>query len=133
MKYILDTNACIRLLKGDSAPMLKKIEYIPTDDIIIPAIVRFELYYGAYKSHRKNETLVKLKDFLKAFDTIELDERIAETAGRIRVELEKKGTPIGPYDLLIGAAAVVSRYILVTHNTKELSQITELTIEDWEE
>ncbi len=47
MKYVLDTNACIRILKGDAPSMLRKIDRISSDDVIIPAIVRFELYYGA--------------------------------------------------------------------------------------
>lgn len=132
MKYMLDTNICIRLLKGDSPLLLKRIGNIPSGNIIIPSIVRFELYYGAYKSSKKEETLMKLSEFLKSFDAIELDELAAQSAGKIRAELDKQGSPIGPYDLLIGASALVNRCILVTHNTKEFSRINDLKIEDWE-
>jgi tRNA(fMet)-specific endonuclease VapC len=132
MKYILDTNVCIGLLKGKSSFLRTKIENISTDHIIIPAIVRFELYYGAYKSSRREETLQKLNEFLTSFETIELDNHIAETAGKIRADIEKKGTTIGPYDLLIGASAIYTGYVLVTHNTKEFSRIPDLMIEDWE-
>jgi len=132
MKYILDTNVCIGLLKGKSSFLRTKIENILTDHIIIPAIVRFELYYGAYKSSRREETLQKLNEFLTSFETIELDNHIAETAGKIRADIEKQGTPIGPYDLLIGASALYTGYVLVTHNTKEFSRIPGLMIEDWE-
>ena len=132
MKYILDTNVCIGLLKGKSSFLRTKIENISTDQIVIPAIVRFELYYGAYKSTKREETLQKLNEFLTSFETIELDNHIAETAGKIRAAIEKKGTPIGPYDLLIGASALYTGYVLVTHNTKEFSRIPGLMIEDWE-
>jgi tRNA(fMet)-specific endonuclease VapC len=133
MKYILDTNVCIRLLKGASPFLRKKIENISTENISIPSIVRFELFYGAYKSNRKEETLKKLNEFLSTFDTIDLDNQICETAGKIRADLEKKGLPIGPYDLLIGACALNKGYILVTHNKKEFSRIDNLLMEDWEE
>jgi len=133
MKVVWDTNTCIRLLKGNSPAIFKKIENISNSDIIIPAIVRFELYYGAYKSDKQNETLIKLNDFLRSFDTIDIDSRVAETAGKIRADLDKKGTPVGPYDLLIAASALSREYKLVTHNTKEFSRIGGLEIEDWEE
>ena len=61
-----------------------------------------------------------------------MDSEIAEIAGKIRAELEKKGMSIGPYDLLIGASALARGYTLVTHNTKEFSRIDSLLIEDWE-
>lgn len=133
MKFVLDTNICIRLLKGNSPQILKRIENIPNRDIVIPAIVRFELYYGSYKSEKKDETLKKLNDFLNFFDTIDIDNQVAEIAGIIRAELDKKGTPVGPYDLLIAASAIPERYTLVTHNTKEFSRIDGLVMEDWEE
>jgi len=56
MKYILDTNVCIRILKGSSPAILRKIDNISCGDVVIPSIVRFELYYGAYKSNRSEET-----------------------------------------------------------------------------
>ncbi len=133
MKYVLDTNACIRLLKGDAPSMLRKIDHISGDDVIIPAIVRFELYYGAYKSTRSSETLNRLNDFLESFEHADLDSRVGEIAGKLRADLERKGQPIGPYDLLIGATALALNCILITHNKKEFSRIDNLIIEDWEE
>jgi len=62
-----------------------------------------------------------------------LDDRIGETDGKIRADLERKGMPIGPYDLLIGATALELGGVLVTHNRKEFSRIDKLSIEDWEE
>jgi tRNA(fMet)-specific endonuclease VapC len=132
VKYMLDTNACIRLLKGDSPLFFKRIKYISISDVVIPTIVRFELYYGVYKSIRKKENLQNLSEFLNDFQVIPFDERAALSAGKIRAELEKNGTPIGPYDLLIGTSALINSCILITHNTKEFSRIEGLTIEDWE-
>ena len=132
MKYTLDTNACIRLLKGDCQQMLKHIESISSADVYISAVVRFELYYGACKSNRVEENLLKLNTFFENYELLPIDQEIADKAGIIRALLEKKGTPIGPYDLLIGATALVNDCILVTHNTREFSRISSLMIDDWE-
>ena len=132
MKYVLDTNVCIRILKGAPAGMLKKMNAITADQVAIPSIVRFELFYGAYKSNKQKETLRLLNEFLKPFISVDFDEKAAMECGNIRAELDNKGTPIGPYDLMIAAIALSGGYTLVTHNIKEFSRIENLKIVDWE-
>lgn len=94
--------------------------------------MQYELYYGAFKSVKKEQTFAILKDFFKCFKVIPFNKVAAEKAGEIRADLEQKGTPIGPYDILIGASAIASSSTLVTHNIKEFSRISGLLIEDWE-
>ena len=132
MKYLFDTNVCIRILKGNSPGILQRIEVVENCDIVIPSIVRYELFYGAYKSIREKETLMILKDFLGSFNDAVFDMHVADVCGEIRAELDKAGTPIGPYDLLIGAIALCNNFTLVTNNTREFSRIDGLKIEDWE-
>ena len=132
MKYILDTNVCIKILNGSNKNILNKISKISSNDILIPSIVRFELYYGAYKSKISIKTLNVLNDFLNSFETLKFDDNVAETAGKLRADLAAKGTPIGPYDIIIAATAVHSNLTLITHNIKEFSRIMSLKIEDWE-
>ena len=132
MKYLLDTNVCIKILNGSNRNILKRIETIKNDEIVIPSIVRFELYYGSYKSKIPTKTTKNLNLFLNSFETIEFNDSIAEIAGKLRADLSKKGTPIGPYDIIIAATAIYTNLTLITHNTKEFSRITELIIEDWE-
>lgn len=62
-----------------------------------------------------------------------MDSRVGEIAGKLRADLERKGQPVGPYDLLIGATALSLACILITHNKREFSRIDNLVIEDWEE
>jgi tRNA(fMet)-specific endonuclease VapC len=102
------------------------------NDCAISAIVKYELFYGAFKSHKKDATLMALKDFLSHFSEVAFDDKAAELAGKIRAELEIKGTPIGPNDLLIAAIALSGNFILVTNNTKEFERVTGLTVEDWQ-
>ena len=132
MKYVLDTNVCIRLLKGTSPQMKQRIAVVREEDVCVPAIVRYELYYGAYKSDRKEQTLNALNDFFSQYETASFDDSCARLCGEIRANLEKQGLPIGPYDLLIAATAIRHGLILVTHNTNEFSRVKQLVIEDWE-
>jgi len=132
VKYLLDTNVCIRILNGSNRNILSRIETIKNDEIIIPSIVRFELYYGSYKSKIPTKTTYNLNQFLNSFETIVFNDTIAEIAGKLRADLSQKGTPIGPYDIIIAATAIYTNIILVTHKTKEFSRIMVLKTEDWE-
>ncbi|MBN1413015.1 MAG: PIN domain-containing protein [Spirochaetales bacterium] len=83
MKYLLDTNACIGILKGKSSILRKRIENIKNADICIPSIVRYELLYGAYKSNQSEKTLEKLADFFSHFSSLAFDDITAKSAGKI--------------------------------------------------
>lgn len=132
MKYLLDTNVCIKILKGNSIKVAEKISTIDNFDVAIPSIVRYELFYGAFKSQRREKTLAVLKEFLNCFNDVSFNSNAADLCGKIRADLEIAGTPIGPYDLQIGATALANNLILVTNNTKEFFRIKNLLIEDWE-
>ena len=91
-----------------------------------------ELYFGAFKSTRCDENLALLDELNKGFCSLPFDGNAARHFGRIRAELTKAGTPIGPYDFQIAAIALSHSLILVTHNTREFSRVTGLNLEDWE-
>lgn len=132
MKYLLDTNVCIRLLRGDSPSLKEKIRNVTTDQICVSAIVCFELIYGVFKSGGADENRKKLDYFLSNIQILPFDDQSAEIAGRKRHGLEKIGKPIGPYDLLIPALAMANGCVLVTHNTKEFKRVDGIQVEDWE-
>jgi tRNA(fMet)-specific endonuclease VapC len=94
--------------------------------------VEAELHYGVMKSARPKENLAKLDIFLRQFVSFPFDSSAASIFGELRVDLLKKGTPIGPYDLQIAAIALAQGSILVTHNKREFSRVDGLIIEDWE-
>ncbi len=132
MKYLLDTNVCIRYLNGQSIAIRDKIRSLNPDDIVLCSVVKSELYFGAFKSNRPEKTLSKLEPFLAFFKSLPFDDLAARVYGKIRSELEKDGTPIGPYDLQIASIALANNLILVTHNVREFSRVSGLMIEDWE-
>jgi tRNA(fMet)-specific endonuclease VapC len=131
MKYYLDTNICIYFLKGLFPQLKNKILSVNPDTIIIPSIVKAELLYGAEKSKNKEENLKKIYQFLLPFHIESFTDDETVLYAQIRNVLEKKGTPIGPDDLLIATIVLSHDCYLITNNTKEFSRIKNLKIEDW--
>jgi len=129
MRYLLDANAVISLLNDTASKPAQRARRKKPGDVAISAIVAHELFYGAFKSRRAPDN-VALIDALH-FAVIEFDKEDARQAGAIRADLASKGTPIGPYDVLIAGQALARDMILVTHNTEEFGRIPKLRIEDW--
>jgi tRNA(fMet)-specific endonuclease VapC len=132
MRYLLDTNVCIRFLNGRSAAVRDRLFATALDKMAVCSVVKAELFYGAMRSNNPAQTLKRQQDFLKSFVSLTFEDEAALICGRIRAQLASTGNPIGPYDLQIAAIAVANNLILVTHNTREFERVKELQIEDWE-
>lgn len=130
MKYILDANAVIALLRDKHSKTAKRAQLYKPGDICISAIVAHELFYGAFKSLRSEHNLSLIESLY--FEVLEFDKEDARQAGEIRAFLAAKGTPIGPYDVLIAGQAKARGMILITSNTNEFGRVPGLRIEDWE-
>ncbi len=132
MKYLLDTNTCIRYINGRSQTIADKLDSLSDGDTVVCAVVRAELLFGAFRSQNPAKTIAGQKQFLNLFISLPFDDAAAEYYGQIRADLANKGTPIGGNDLMIAAIALANGLVLVTHNTREFSRIAGLQIEDWE-
>jgi tRNA(fMet)-specific endonuclease VapC len=132
MVYSLDTNVCIRYLKGSPPQLLQKLQAVAASDIAVASIVRAELFYGAAKSSNPIKTLDAQLNFLQPYASLPFDDNAATIFAKERARLESLGVMIGPYDLLIVSIALAQNLILVTHNVREFSRISGLRIEDWE-
>ena len=130
MRYLLDTNAVIGLLNDPNSKLARRARLEKPTDMAIPAVVAHELFYGAFRSQRAAHN-VALVDALQ-FAVIEFDKEDARQAGEIRALLAAKGTPIGPYDVLIAGQAIARGMILITHNTDEFGRVPQLQFEDWQ-
>ncbi len=117
MHYLLDTNVCVVYLNGRSPSVRDRLLATPTEEIAVCSVVKAELFYGALRSNNPERTLERQQAFLSRFVSLPFDDEVALLAGRIRANLANAGTPIGSYDLLIGAIALASNLTLVTHNT----------------
>ena len=128
--YILDTNTLIYFFKGMGNVPSRLLTTSPKD-IAIPAIVIYELEYGIAKSSSPNKRQAQLNEIISLVTIVPFGYKEALSSAKIRAELEKKGTPIGPYDILIAATAMVHQGILVTNNLKEFSRVPKLKTENW--
>lgn len=127
MKYLLDTSVIIDHLRGKKTLEVTFIE----QGSAISVITQAELIYGAYKSKKPQVALNKTKSFLKdlGIESIALNERILESYGKTKVQLEKKGQKLDEFDLLIAASALALNLTLVTRNIRHFRRISQLKIE----
>ncbi|MBU0674861.1 MAG: type II toxin-antitoxin system VapC family toxin [Proteobacteria bacterium] len=128
--YLLDTNTLIYFFKGLGNVADILLAKSPKD-IAIPSIALYELEVGIAKSNNPNKRKKQLEALISRIVVSPFASKEAEVAARIRVELENKGTPIGPCDNIIAGIALSSNAILVTSNTKEFSRVEGLSLEDW--
>jgi tRNA(fMet)-specific endonuclease VapC len=128
--YVLDTNTLIYFFKGEGA-VAGHLLSVPPREVGLPSIVLYELEVGISKSTSPEKRRTQLKEFTSAIQILPFGIEEAGQAALIRVALETRGVPIGPYDVLIAAVAINHNDILVTHNTKEFSRIQGLQLEDW--
>lgn len=133
MIYLLDTNACIELLRpGRGGSIRARIAAMSTDDAVLCSIVRLELLFGAIRSRDRERGLTSVRTLIAQFASLPFDDDAAEHAADIREQLASAGTPIGTADLLIAGIARSAKATLVTHNTAEFSRVRGLAIEDWQ-
>ncbi|QWF71555.1 type II toxin-antitoxin system VapC family toxin [Methylomonas paludis] len=132
MSFLLDTNVCVVYLNQPDSKVGKQLLSRHPHDIAVCSVVKSELFYGAMKSQRPQQTLEKQQIFLSAFHSLPFDDTAALIFGQIRADLYRQGKPIGPYDLQIAAIALANNLTLVTHNTNEFSRINGLQLDDWE-
>jgi tRNA(fMet)-specific endonuclease VapC len=131
MKYMLDTNICIYLIKQQPPKVLTHFKVHTVGDIGISSITLAELRYGVSKSQHIEKNQQALEEFILPLEIAAFDEKAAQEYGAIRAELERAGKPIGSMDMLIGAHARALGATLVTNNTKEFKQVKNLKIVDW--
>ena len=134
MRYLLDANAVIALLTNRPAGVRERFRgtVAAGDSVALPSVVLFELWYGVARSQRRQENAQRLRVFLSSVvEIVPFEEDDAAIAGDLRAALEAEGTPIDPYDLLIGAQALRLRARLVTANVSELGRIKGLDWQDW--
>ena len=134
MSYLLDTNAVVALLRNKPARVRERYREAEAaeDYVALSSIVMFELWYGVAKSSRVPENTERLRVLLSGdLDLLDFDDEDARIAGQVRANLEKAGTSIGAYDLLIAGQALRRGLTAVTANTSEFSRVTGLKWEDW--
>ena len=131
MRFMLDTDSCIALIKRKPAKALRRIVSLSPGEAGISAVTLAELRFGVAKSAQGERNRQALDEFLLPLEIADFDAGAAGSYGKVRAALEAAGMPIGPLDTQIGAHALSLGAVLVTHNTREFSRIPGLAVEDW--
>ncbi len=131
MRYLLDTNICIYLIRRRPARVRERFERCAVGDIGLSTVTLAELQYGVAKSAFPARNQEALEAFTLPLAIVPFDAAAAVSYGPVRADLERQGTPIGAMDLLIAAHALSLRVILVTNNTREFARVEGLQVENW--
>lgn len=133
MRYMLDTNICIYAIKHKPEQVFMRLQEHDPIDICISSVTYAELVHGVEKSKAIEKNRVALALLLANIEIMNFDSLAAEGYGKIRADLEKAGTPIGPLDMMIAGHAKALGYTVVTNNTKEFARVKGLKLENWSE
>lgn len=131
MKFLLDTNICIFLIRNQFESIRSHIRSHRVGEIGVSAITEAELRFGADTSAQPTKNHAVLERFFLTLPVLAFDSACAREYGRIRAFLKKKGTPIGSLDMLIAAHALSEGMTVVTNNTREFKRVPGLPIADW--
>lgn len=131
MKYLLDTNICVYLIKKKPIQVIEHITSMSLDNIAISTITIGEFEYGISKSMYPARNRELLNEFISPLSILSFDVIAARVYGNIRADLERCGITIGSLDMMIAAHALALEYVLVTNNEREFSRVKNLTIENW--
>ena len=131
MKLMLDTNICIYLIKQQPPSIIERFLAHPVGDIGISSITAAELAYGVSKSRHASKNRHALEQFFVPLQVAGFDQAAAWSYGRLREQLEAKGTPIGSMDMLIAAHALSLGARLVSNNLREFRHVPGLRLENW--
>jgi tRNA(fMet)-specific endonuclease VapC len=132
LKYLLDTNIVIYVLKRRPAEVLKVFN-TNASRMAISSITLSELIYGAEKSPNVDQNLEAIEEFISHLDVLPYDSKASQHYGQIKAALEKKGEIIGENDIHIAAHAISQGLTLVTNNLREFKRVTNLALENWVE
>lgn len=130
LRYMLDTNLCIRVLRNRPAGLLPRFN-AEAAFLCLSMVTMAELSYGAEKSQRPVEMRREVEAFANRLAILPFDEAAAAHYADIRAVLERQGQIIGPYDLMIAGHARSRGLVVVTGNLKEFRRVDGLRTEDW--
>ena len=131
MLYLLDTDTLIYILKRRPPDVAARFEKMSPEDVAISMISMAELMFGAEKSGSPARARRAVEKIAEVLRVLPLDEGAARVYGKLREQLEKRGTPIDALDTLIAAHALSLRATLVTNNTREFARVPGLQVENW--
>jgi tRNA(fMet)-specific endonuclease VapC len=133
MRYLLDTNTCIYIIKRSPEQVMLRFKRLRVGDVGVSAITVCELQFGVSNSSQPEGNQRALTEFLGPLEILDFPAGASIAYGEVRTHLQRSGTPIGSYDLLLAAHALHNRLTMVTNNIREFRRVPDLKMENWVE
>lgn len=131
MSHMLDTDTCSFIMRSRAGVLWDRLDAMPERSAALSVVTLGELRFGATLKPLATRINTQLEKLLRCLPILPFEPEVCVHYARIRSELQRKGTPIGPNDLWIAAHAMAHQLTLVTHNTREFSRVKGLKLEDW--
>ena len=131
MKWMLDTDVCITLIRQQSPDLLRRLQAHQVGEVGVSAITIAELFCGVEKSGHPSRNRAALEQFLLPLQLADFEPTAAARCGAVRADLDRRGQPIGAMDTLIAAHALSLGATVVTRNRRDFGRVTGLSVEDW--
>jgi len=131
MRYLLDTTVVSDFARGVPA-VLAHLKSVNKGDVAICTVSAMEIEYGLILNParaRKIEPMIR--SLLQDLHVFPYEPEDATATAAVRAALTKRGTPIGPYDVMIAGTALRRGLVMVTSNGSEFERIHGLILEDW--
>ena len=129
-RYLLDTDTCIDLLRGNEIVILRAKQASP-DACAVSSVTVYELLVGAAKSTRPERESAKVHLFVSTMHQQPFDAAAAQRTAHVRAALERDGRMIGPYDVMLAGQALALGLRLVSSNLREFERVDGLKSESW--
>jgi tRNA(fMet)-specific endonuclease VapC len=131
--YMLDTDTCIFLMRGDSSTLADKVQRVPLEQQVMSVVTSAELSYGVMASsgakRRQNQQV--LDSLALHLAVLDCPQEAAQHYAEIRLDLKRRGAQLGAADLMIAAHARAFGAVVVTNNTKDFGRVKGLQVENW--
>lgn len=128
-RFLLDTNILIELLRGNKTT-IEALSRVGIANCVMSDISLFELLYGAECSTRREASIQEVKAFAQNFDILSSSESFPLAAAE-KARMRNEGTLIPDLDILIACTAAGNDCILVTNDTRHMSRIRDLQLQNW--
>lgn len=130
LRYLLDTNIVIYTIRNKPEAVREKFR-AQAGRMCLSSVTFMELVYGAEKSAQTERNLGVIEGFCANLEVLPFDEPAAAHSGQVRAELEREGTPIGPFNQMIAGHARSKGLVLVSNNTSEFARVAGIRLENW--
>lgn len=131
--YMLDTDTCILLMRGESPALARKAQSVPLAQLVMSVMTFAELSFGVQASAaaKRKQNQAVLDSLARHLAVLDWPRDAAPHYAEIRLDLRKRGVQLGAADLMIAAHARALGAVVVTHNTKDFGRVKALRVEDW--